>query len=249
MGKNKKKSEPTMSKPELSKRLLALMSNHPGESYNYKQLAMRLQVKSMGMKRQISEVLRELGEKGELEEISTGRYKMRQRGAYITGEVELTAKGSAYIISNESKEDVFVAFPNLKHALNGDKVKVLVYARSRDRRPEGEVVEILERKKGTFVGVVQRSANYAFLIPTGKQLPYDVFIPTEHLNGAENGDKVVVKIKDWPENQKNPVGEVIEVLGNSDHIVVSPKVVSSLDSHRCRQSAFHCFQNRHPHMH
>ena len=153
MGKNKKKSEPTMSKPELSKRLLALMSNHPGESYNYKQLAMRLQVKSMDMKRQISEVLRELGEKGELEEISTGRYKMRQRGAYITGEVELTAKGSAYIISNESKEDVFVAFPNLKHALNGDKVKVLVYARSRDRRPEGEVVEILERKKGTFVGV------------------------------------------------------------------------------------------------
>ena len=111
MGKNKKKSEPTMSKPELSKRLLALMSNHPGESYNYKQLAMRLQVKSMDMKRQISEVLRELGEKGELEEISTGRYKMRQRGAYITGEVELTAKGSAYIISNESKEDVFVAFP------------------------------------------------------------------------------------------------------------------------------------------
>ena len=85
MGKNKKKSEPTMSKPELSKRLLALMSNHPGESYNYKQLAMRLQVKSMDMKRQISEVLRELGEKGELEEISTGRYKMRQRGAYITG--------------------------------------------------------------------------------------------------------------------------------------------------------------------
>lgn len=84
----------------------------------------------------------QLGEKGELEEISTGRYKMRQRGAYITGEVELTAKGSAYIISNESKEDVFVAFPNLKHALNGDKVKVLVYARSRDRRPEGEVVEI-----------------------------------------------------------------------------------------------------------
>ena len=85
MGKNKKKSEPTMSKPELSKRLLALMSNHPGESYNYKQLAMRLQVKSMGMKRQISEVLRELGEKGELEEISTGRYKMRQASRRMKG--------------------------------------------------------------------------------------------------------------------------------------------------------------------
>jgi len=111
------------------------------------------------------------------------------------------------------EEDVFVAFANLKHALNGDKVKVLVYARSRNRRPEGEVVEILERKKATFVGIVQRSENYAFLIPTGKQLPYDVFIPMQLLGGAGNGDKVVVKIVEWPNHQKNPVGEVVEVLG------------------------------------
>lgn len=198
---------------ELRTKLSTLMANHPAQSYNYKQLAMRLQVKSMEMKRQISEVLREMSEADELEEISTGRYKVKQTGAYITGEVELTAKGAAYIISKESEEDVFVAFPNLKHALNGDKVKVLVYARSRERRPEGEVVEILERRKATFVGIVQRSAHYAFLVPTGKQLPYDVFIPMEHLNGANNGDKVVVKIKDWPESQKNPVGEVVEVLG------------------------------------
>lgn len=213
MSKNKKKSEPTISKVELRTKLSTLMANHPAQSYNYKQLAMRLQVKSMEMKRQISEVLREMSEADELEEISTGRYKVKQTGAYITGEVELTAKGAAYIISKESEEDVFVAFPNLKHALNGDKVKVLVYARSRGRRPEGEVAEILERRKATFVGIVQRSAHYAFLVPTGKQLPYDVFIPMEHLNGANNGDKVVVKIKDWPENQKNPVGEVVEVLG------------------------------------
>lgn len=213
MSKKTKKSEPTMGKGELKKRLSTLMANHPSESYNYKQLAMRLQVKSMDMKRQISEALREMSDRGELEEISTGRFKMKQSGAYITGIVELTAKGSAYIISEESKEDVFVAFPNLKHALNGDKVKIMIYARSRDRRPEGEVVEILERKKGTFVGIVQCSANYAFLIPSGKQLPYDVFLPTTHLNGAKDGDKVVVKVTDWPESQKNPVGEVIEVLG------------------------------------
>lgn len=202
-----------MSKPELKKRLSTMMGNHPSESYNYKQLSMRLQVKSMDMKRQISEVLREMAESGELEEISTGRYKVKHSGAYITGEVELTAKGAAYIISKESEEDVFVAFPNLKHALNGDKVKVLVYARSRNRRPEGEVVEILERKRATFVGVIQGSENYAFLIPTGKLLPYDVFIPMQNMNGARNGDKVVVKITEWPENQKNPVGQVIEVLG------------------------------------
>lgn len=213
MSKNKKKKEVSWSKAELRPRLTALLGNHPSQTYNYKQLAVRLEVKSMDAKRLISEVLREMRDAGELEEVTTGRFKMRQQGIYITGEVALTAKGAAYIISKESEQDVFVAFPNLKHALNGDKVKVMVYARSRDRRPEGEVVEILERKRGTFVGIIQRSDNYAFLIPTGKQLPYDVFIPIQCLNGANNGDKVVVKISDWPDNQKNPIGEVVEVLG------------------------------------
>ena len=125
----------------------------------------------------------------------------------------MTAKGSAYIISDESEEDVFVAFSNLKHALNGDKVKVLVYARRKNSRPEGEVVEIVEKKKATFVGTIQLSENYAFLLPGGKQMPYDVFIPLHQLGGAKNGEKVIVKITDWPEKQKNPVGQVIEVLG------------------------------------
>lgn len=213
MSKNKKKGEATIGKVELRQKLEKIFSNHPAQNYNYKQLAMRLQIKGMDSKRQISEVLRDLRDEGKLEEISTGRYKQKQTGAYITGEVELTAKGSAYIISNEVEEDVFVAFPNLKHALNGDKVKVLVYARSRNRRPEGEVIEILERKRATFVGIIQGSENYAFLIPTGKLLPYDVFIPMQNMNGARNGDKVVVKITEWPDNQKNPVGQVIEVLG------------------------------------
>ena len=106
-----------------------------------------------------------------------------------------------------------MAFSNLKHALNGDKVKVLVYARRKNSRPEGEVVEIVEKKKATFVGTIQLSENYAFLLPGGKQMPYDVFIPLHQLGGAKNGEKVIVKITDWPEKQKNPVGQVIEVLG------------------------------------
>ena len=213
MKKKKKNQELTPSKPELWKRLLTFMANHPSEVLNYKDVAQRLQVHTVGMKRQISEVLREMGEQGALEVLSTGRYKFRQCGSYITGTVELTAKGAAYIISDETDEDVFVPFSNLKHALNGDKVKVLVYARSRNRRPEGEVVEVLERKRGTFVGTVECSAGYAFLLPSGKQMPYDVFLPMERLHGAKDGDKVVVKLLSWPENQKNPVGEVIQVLG------------------------------------
>lgn len=213
MSKSNKKSEAVVSKVELRKILSTLFSNHPTQSFNYKQLAARLNIKNMESKRQISVVLSEMAGEGELEELSFGRFKSKIVGAYITGVVELTAKGSAYIVSKESEEDVFVAFTNLKHALNGDVVKVLIYARSKNRRPEGEVVEILERKRDTFVGTIKLSKSYAFLEPTGKQLPYDVFVPLHELHGAKNGEKVVVRIAEWPESQKNPVGTVIEVLG------------------------------------
>lgn len=213
MAKSKKKSEPGIGKADLRKVLVELMGRHPGQSYNYKQIAKSLNIHRMDTKRLVFELLNEMAAAGELSEVSTGRFKCKKVGSYITGVVELTAKGSAYIISDESEEDVFVAFNNLKHALNGDKVKVLVYARSKTRRPEGEVVEILEKKKATFVGTVQLSENYAFLLPSGKQMPYDVFIPLHQLNGAKDGEKVVVKITEWPDKQKNPVGQVIEVLG------------------------------------
>ncbi len=213
MSKNKKKGEALMPKPELRKRLEELFTKHPGLCYNYKQAAKQLEVKNMEAKRLIVEALEEMAEAGILARESRGRYKSKSVGSYITGTVDLTAKGAAYIFSDECEEDVFVAFSNLKHALNGDKVKVLVYARRKSQRPEGEVVEILERKKSTFVGIIQRSENYAFLIPGGKELPYDVFVPLSHLGGAKNGDKVVVQITEWPENQKNPVGTVVQVLG------------------------------------
>ncbi len=213
MARSKKKSEAGRGKADLCKSMCELMERHPGRSYNYKQMAKSLNVHRMDTKRLIFELLKELAEAGELTEVSTGRFKCKKIGSYITGVVELTAKGSAYIISDESEEDVFVAFNNLKHALNGDKVKVLVYARRKNSRPEGEVVEIVEKKKATFVGTIQLSENYAFLVPGGKQMPYDVFIPLHQLNGAKNGEKAIVKITDWPEKQKNPVGQVIEVLG------------------------------------
>lgn len=213
MARSKKKGEAGRGKADLRKAMCELMERHPGRSYNYKQMSKSLNVHRMDTKRLVFELLKELADAGELTEVSTGRFKCKKIGSYITGVVELTAKGSAYIISDESEEDVFVAFSNLKHALNGDKVKVLVYARRKNSRPEGEVVEIVEKKKATFVGTIQLSENYAFLLPGGKQMPYDVFIPLHQLGGAKNGEKVIVKITDWPEKQKNPVGQVVEVLG------------------------------------
>lgn len=213
MSKKEKKPHKSIGKKELYQSLFDIFTHKPNEYFNYKQLALQLGIKNMELKRLINEVLYEMKIDGLISEESTGKFKLKAVSTYITGIIDLTAKGTAYLVSDETKEDVFIPQVNLNHALNGDKVKVIVYARSKSRRPEGEVVEILERKKETFVGIIQCSRQYAFLVPSGKQLPYDIFIPLNELNGAKDGDKAIVKITEWPENQKNPVGTVLEVLG------------------------------------
>jgi ribonuclease R len=112
------------------------------------------------------------------------------------------------------KEDVFVSQNNLNHALDGDTVSVLVYAHRKSRAMEGEVVEILERARDTFVGTVEMSDRYAFLTPDSRQMPFDLFIPLDKLNGAVHGQKAIARLTEWPARAKNPFGEIIEILGN-----------------------------------
>lgn len=198
---------------DLRGKVLALFRENPARHYNYKQVARTIGAKDAEGKRRVAGALEEMAAEGALVERSAGSFALERPTVHVTGVIDLTAKGTAYLVSDEVKEDIFIPQVCLHHALNGDRVKVVVYARDKRRRPEGEVVEILERKRETFVGVVQASRHHAFLLPSGKQLPYDVFIPLDALNGARDGEKVVVKLTEWPESQKNPVGMVVEVLG------------------------------------
>ncbi|MDR1415640.1 MAG: ribonuclease R [Odoribacteraceae bacterium] len=213
MPKKYQKSEAGVGKRELRSRLLAVFQENPSRRYNYKQLSRQMGITNTGSKRLIIEMLDELTREGALSEPVTGTFALKLTSVHVIGTIDLTAKGTAYLVTDDMEEDVFIPQVGLKHALNGDKVKAVVYARDKRRRPEGEVVEILERKRDTFVGVLQVSRHHAFLLPSGKRLPYDVFVPLDELNGAKNGEKVVVKITEWPEHQKNPVGTVLEVLG------------------------------------
>ncbi len=215
-GKNKtgkRKSSKRLNKQILTNKIIGLFTNNPNKTYNYKQIAKQFEVKDEGQKALISAILYELHDYGSLVEISRGKFKLVTQGGYIEGTVDLTLKGSGYIVSDDCDEDIFVSQSNLNHALNGDFVKVYLYAKKRGRQPEGEVVEILKRSKENIVGVVQVSKTFAFMTANSKQMPYDVFIPLPKLKGAKNGDKVVVKITEWPEKYKNPFGEVVSVLG------------------------------------
>lgn len=213
MGRKEKKSKKNISKKEIYQALYNMFDLNPDMEFTHKQIAERLGLKNIGAQQLLVGVLREMKNDRILTEVSPGKFRYKENKTYVTGTIDMTSRGTAYLITDECKEDVFIPQAWLNHALDGDKVKVLLSAHSRRRRPEGEVVEIIERKKETFVGIIQCSPHYAFLVPTGKQLPYDIFIPLTALKGAKNGEKAIAKITSWPANQKNPEGEIVEVLG------------------------------------
>jgi ribonuclease R len=197
----------------LKSKILGLFNQNNTQTFNYKQISSRLGLAEHGQRGMVLDILDELLRSGQLNEVQRGKYRMKVRGAYITGTVQMTRSGSAWISSDEVKEEIYINSRNLNHALNGDTVKVYLYGRKEGQRLVGEIVEILEQRQRTFVGTIERSSGYYFLIPDNRDMPYDIFIHPKNLKGAEEGQKVVVRITDWPREAKNPFGEVVDVLG------------------------------------
>ena len=211
--KGTSKKNTGISRESLIGQILATLTKTPEQGFNYKQIAKRLNITDSSGMQMISDILRDLSKQGSVQEIFHGKYKIKITQGYITGIVDLTRMGYGFIKTDDLEDDVFVTAKNLKTALHGDKVKVWLYAKRKGARPEGEVVEILERWRTSFVGTVEIMPNFAFLIPDNKNMPFDLFIPTSKLNGAKQGQKAVAKVVDWDPKSKNPVAEIINVLG------------------------------------
>lgn len=215
MSKKKKNTSagPEIDRKALIKNILGVFHNNSGQQFNYRQVCRHLLIEDQDTRHMVSDVLQELVSKGDLEEVRRGKYSMPAKTASVTGVIDLTQSGYGFVKTEEFPEDIFVSMKNLNHALHGDQVKVHIFAKKKQSRPEGEVVEIIERARKTFVGTIEISKNFAFLVADGKQMPYDLFIPLRSLNGAKNGQKAIAKITEWPAGGKNPIGEVLEVIG------------------------------------
>jgi len=217
MSKNKKNKKAqlveTYNKPKLKNAILTIFYDQPERTFNYKQIAELLQIKDPEITKLVFVVLEELTESDNLQSVQRGKYKLISRGGTVCGKVEIQPQGFAFIVSEEIEKPVLVSGKNLNHAMDGDKVKVSLYAMRKKQQPEGEVIEIVERAKSVFVGTISKSRNFAFFIPSGKSA-FDLFIPNEKLNGAKDGQKAIAKITEWPARAKNPFGEIIEVLGD-----------------------------------
>ena len=202
--------------------ILSIYGENPFRPMNYKQICKVLAIKDAAGKDVVYHILIDLFEKGILMEERPYRYVLNPayleeygpKKQYVEGTVDMKSTGKAYVIlDDEAGEDVFIAAGNTGQALHGDRVKVAMFPKRKNKKPEGEIVEVLQRKHTDFVGVVHISRGYVYVVPDLDSVPIDIFVPKEMVHGAKNGQKVVVHLVDWPENSGNPFGEVIRVLG------------------------------------
>ena len=213
--KKEKKGGKRMKKRELAELIASYFQLRPTQAFSLKQLFAGLKLTTHPLKMLCNDIVEEMTEDGFLTEPEKGHYKLNDKGQILTGTFQRKSNGKNTFTPDEGGTPIFIAERNSAHAMNGDRVRVALCARRKRKAPEGEVIEVLERAKTTFVGTLKVTKNYAFLLTESSTLANDIFIPKEKLKGGKNGDKAVVRITEWPDEAKNPFGEVIDVLGKA----------------------------------
>ena len=197
----------------LSALILKLLRSHRSKTYNYKQIAAHLNVNDSHSRNQIIKKLQLLKSKNEIEEVERGKFKALVNTDYHTGIIEVNAKGSGYVICDAFDDDIYIGSNYINKALHLDEVEFYIFKRRRNGKLEGEITHIIKRAKSSYVGVIQIHKSYAFVIADDKKMYKDIFIPLNKINKAEEGDKVLVTLQDWPEKADSPYGKVTKVLG------------------------------------
>ncbi len=208
----KKKSEEQLGQV-FTQLILNILTQSKDKPLNYKQICSKLNLTDIDSREAIQQILMDEVLKGTLEEKEKGKFIIKSLNAYVTGLIAMASTGSAFLVSKDLEQDIYIAPRKLRNALHGDRVKLFVYAKQNGKQKEGEVVEILERAKMEFTGVVKINDRFAFVMPDSRKMLQDIFIPLQHLNGAKDGEKALARITEWPHGSKNPIGEIVSVLG------------------------------------
>ena len=213
--KKEKKGGKHMKKKELAEIMVNYFRNRPTDVLTLKQLYGGLNLTTHPLKMLCADIVEEMMEDDFLVETEKGHYKLNEQGQVLTGTFVRKSNGKNAFIPDEGGEPILIAERNAAHAMNNDKVKVVICARRRRHDPEGQVIEIIQRADATYVGTLKVTKNYAFLLTETTTLANDIFIPKEKLKGGKDGDKAVVKITEWPDEAKNPFGMVVDILGKA----------------------------------
>ncbi|PZQ84347.1 MAG: ribonuclease R, partial [Flavobacterium johnsoniae] len=211
---SKKPRKPVKKTKDFTAKILKILSQDANKTFNYKQIGAKLGVDDTKSRNEIIKDLKLLASQKKIVEIEPGKYLVVATSQdYYEGIIDMTSRKTAYFVSEEFEDDIFIPTNNLNKALDGDRVKIYLYNRRKGKKPEGEVIEIVERKKTDFVGVIDIQKNFAFVSTANPKMYTDIFIPKEKIGEAQNGDVVLVHIEDWPKKADSPFGAVIKVLG------------------------------------
>ncbi|MBQ8607070.1 MAG: RNB domain-containing ribonuclease, partial [Bacteroidaceae bacterium] len=215
MGKAGRKGGKRLTKKALLEALMDFFHKGEVREWSTKQIFSALHLTTHPVKMLCLDLLSDLAEDEYLKEVKRGHFRLNVRSQFLEGVFQRKNNGKNVFVPDDGGEEVLIAERNSGHAMNGDRVRIVLFAKRHRRMPEGEVIEILQRVNDTFVGTLKVERGYAFLLTESRILANDIFIPRDKLKGGVTGDKAVVKIVDWPEDEKNPIGHVIDVLGPS----------------------------------
>lgn len=211
MQKNSKNNNP--SPEQLTEKILRIFRANDSNPFNYKQIASRLEVTDTKTRNRIIRSLAQLTAKQKLVQISRGNFQFNGNSDMYEGVVDMTTKGDAYIVVEDMENDIRVSNKNLNKALNKDRVLVYVFRNRKNSSSEGEVVEVIERHKTRFVGVLQIQKSFGFVVMQDPKMYTDIFVSPDHLGEAKDGEMVVAELTDWRKTEDSPRGKIVEVLG------------------------------------
>ncbi len=207
MSKNKK------TKRYLFEEVLDFLKHNGSKTFNYKQLGAAMEINTDGERLQLIETLENLKLQGFVIENEIGKYQIKETKQYLTGTIDFTSQGTAFLIFSDTEEDIYIPARKSKDALQGDLVKVYLYPKRSGKRKEGEVVEVITRAKSQFVGTIKINPKFSFVITDNHKIHVDFFIRNSDTNGAEDGQKVLIEFKEWKQGDQNPTAKVIEIFG------------------------------------
>ena len=214
----KKHRKPSHNKiSNLTNTILSILKKDRNQAFNYKQIASKIGVNDASSRNQIIKKLAKLKADGDIEEVDRGKFKAIVNTEYHKGIFDAAQRGNGYVICDDFEDDIYIASNNVNKALNGDEVELYVYKRRKRGKLEGEITSIIKRAKTDYVGIIQIHAkkNFAFVVVDGNKMKTDIFVPIGKTMKAEDGDKVLVTMEEWPDKADSPNGRVIKVLGKA----------------------------------
>lgn len=200
---------------EIGRLIMNFMNKNSTKIYNYKQISDGIDYKNPRQRELVIQAIHKLLAENRIKETEKQKYILNLNiEGTLSGTIDFNQAGNAYVRVDGMDDDIFIHSKNVKDAIQGDTVLIVTY-NFKGKKLEGSVVEVLERKRDEFVGTFQliKHKDFGFVVCDKKTINTDIFVPKGKIGGAEDGDKVVVKMTDWRAGEKNPEGEIIKVLG------------------------------------